>query len=64
MNLTRYASAVLIVATLSAREVSGADFPTFCVVLRNEVPVPAQILGAAQAQMARVWSIDVYSLHG
>ncbi len=40
MNLTSYASAVLIMATLLAREVSGADLPAFCVILRNEAAVP------------------------
>ena len=55
MNLTRYASAVLIMAPLLAREASGADLPTFCVILRNEAAVPAQILGAAQAQMGRIY---------
>lgn len=55
MNLTRYASAVLIMAPMLAREASGADFPTFCVILRNEAAVPAQILGAAQAQVDRIY---------
>ena len=58
MNLARYASAVLIMATLAtllAREVSGANFPTICVALRNEAAVPAQILGAAQARLAGIY---------
>ena len=55
MNLTRYAGAVLIMATLPAREASGADLPAVCVILRNQAAVPAQILGAAQAQMGRIY---------
>ena len=55
MNLTRYISAVLIMAPLLAREVSGANVPTICVVLRNEADVPAQILGAAQGRLGRIY---------
>jgi len=55
MNLTRYASAVLIITLLLACEASGADSPTFCVSLRNEAAVPEQILAAAQAQMSRIY---------
>jgi hypothetical protein len=55
MNLTRCAGAVLIMATLFAGEAAGRNFPTFCIILRNEVAVPAQVLGAAQAQMDRIY---------
>jgi hypothetical protein len=55
VNLARYTSAVLILASPFARDVWAADLPTLCVHLQNEAAVPAQILGAAQAHMRRIY---------
>ena len=56
MKLTQCASAVLILASLSARDVSGADSPTLCINLRSAAAIPAETIGAARAQMDRIYA--------